>query len=84
MLINEIEELVMKMSIQAISINRSHGKTLRELFNMFSGKIVKAIDYEGFKEMTQFLNNNTAVEEEILKPLFVTFLQPLTKGLTLA
>ena len=51
-LINEIEELVMKMSIQAISINRSHGKTLRELFNMFSGKIVKAIDYEGFKEMT--------------------------------
>lgn len=84
--IQEMERLLMLISEKVLDKLKAQGKSLRELFTIFTGQgkeggVQGYIDIEGFQNMIKFILKNQ-VPEQFVKAIFNIFCNDLTRRLS--
>lgn len=81
---DEIEELVMRISLYSMEMIRYHGKNLKELYLMFADKVTKMMNFDEFQEAAKFITKDKEIDEQILRNLYLLLAWPQSKKITLS
>jgi Ca2+-binding EF-hand superfamily protein/serine/threonine protein kinase len=79
---DELEELVMKISLCCLEMIRYHGKNLKDIFHMFADKVTKMMNFDEFSEMAKFLTKDKDMDENMMRRLYLLMALPQSKKLS--
>ena len=80
--IDEIEEMVMKLSVHTMGLIKYHGKNIKDLFFMFADKLTRLMHFDEFVESLKFITNDMVINEEVAASCYQVFLSPTSKKLS--
>ena len=79
---DDMEELVMRISVDSLEMIRNHGKNIKELYHMFADKVTKMMNFDEFSEAAKFITMNKDLDENILRNMYILMAWPQSKKLT--
>lgn len=80
--IDEIEELVMNISLRGMSMIKHQGRSLKEIYNMFADKLTHLLTFDGFKDTISFITDRAKFREDVLKACYEVFKNPFSKKIS--
>lgn len=79
---DQIEALILDLSISVYELIKFHGKSRKDLFQMFADKLTKMMNVDEFMEAVKFILKKEDAEENVITSCYYLFAWPTSKKIT--